>query len=257
MRVRIFELSRKVVSNLPAWTRSVHSLSWLHVLNADDLDAVTMASYSNQAGAEFDSEEHNLGGLWSWEEAAFRQCLSERANVLIAGAGGGREMIALAKMGFNVFGFDASEDLTKACRDNLQEAGVPGEIVFAPPGEVPSRSQTYDALVVGRGVYHHIPGRARRIKFLKACRQLLKDGSPLVMGDFLTRAKPRSLTDFALSKKVEPGDSVTTCFFHFFTREEIVSELGQSGFESIDYRVTPFPGGGDLAHVIARSSSGE
>jgi len=239
-----------VTNRLPQWASVLHSTVWLRLLDARDLDDITMNLYSSRVGAGFDGVKHNLSPLWPWEENAFRQFLPLHANVLVAGAGGGREMIALAKAGHEVIGFDASNDLVVACRENLRRAGVSATIMDAAPGQVPSGLGVHDALVIGRGVYHHIPHRNRRMDFLRACRAHIETGSPLFVGDFLTRAEEQRSSR---PVRFERGDLVGSAFFHKFTRDEIVAELDQSGFDLVEFRVTPFEDGGGLAHAIARA----
>lgn len=236
---------------LPPRIRSLHSFVWLHALNSDDLNDLTIDSYKESTG--FETPEHNLKGLWEWEESVFQECFSHCKRVIVAGAGGGREMIALSRMGMEVVGFDPSNDLVEACRRNLRLAKVPAVCFFAPPGEIPGESKSFDGLVIGRGVYHHIPGSARRVAFLKACARRVFNGSPVAIGDFLTRTSKRSLTSYALGSAIEQGDAISTSFYHYFTQEEIRSELDQAGYDLEEYRVTPFPGGAKLAHVIART----
>lgn len=248
-RARLFKWSRATVGRLPL-ARAAHSAAWLRLLDPDDLNALTLDSYSNAAASGFEREDHNLRGVWPWEEAAFDQFLAGRRRILVAGAGGGREMIALARAGHRVVGFDASADLAAACRAHLREAGVEGAMLTAPPGQVPADIGRHDGLVIGRGVYHHFPRRARRIEFLAACRAALEPGSPLVMGDVLTRsddgARPSPRT-------IERGDHVGSAFFHYFTPRELADELGQAGFDLVEHRVTPFGDDTQLAHLIARS----
>ena len=256
-RAKLFKRSHAVVRQLPSWVNAAHSFLWLHILQTSDLNDITMDSYSGEGRTSFGSEEHNLNGLWDWEKAAFGQCFSGCKSVLVAGAGGGREVIALASMGHNVSGFDASEDLIRDCLNNVRKVGVTATIQFAPPGEVPSGHRVHDALVIGRGVYHHIPGRRNRIRFLTACREQIKDDSPVFLGDFLIRTNARHrLTAFSPTNTVERGDSIGFSFFHYFTHDEIRRELDLAGFELVEYRITPFPGGEcSMAHVLARSKS--
>ena len=246
----LFERSRSVIRALPARAETVHSFLWLHVLNARDVDEITLHSYEGPSG--FESEAHNLQPLWAWEHSAYEQYFAASNSILVAGAGGGREMIALARMGFQVTGFDASSDLVAACKDNLQKANISAEILVASPAGVPAECGVHDALVIGRGVYHHIPGRARRIRFLQECRKHIKPGAPLVMGDFHTRGDKRPLTAFALSRKIEEGDAIGDSFVHYFTGHEIKTELEDAGFELVQFRPTPFPGA-SLGHATANS----
>ncbi len=221
----------------------------MRLLTLDDLDRITMECYSKRAPSGFDSSDHNLGGLWSWEESAFQDYLPPAGRVLVAGAGGGREMVALARSGYQVVGFDASQDLVDSCRANLGLAGVTAEALWAAPGDVPRDIGPFDALVVGRGVYHHIPRASRRVRFLSACRDQLAPGAPLLLGDVLFTEAPRKPPS---GSAVEAGDHVGSAFFHRFTRDEIDSELGRAGFDLVDFRRTPFDGG-TLAHAVARA----
>src|SRR5699024_10154821 len=106
----------------------------------------------------------------------------------VAGAGGGREVIALARLGYHVTAFDSSPYLTAACRHNLEKAGCTAQILNAPPDQFPRRLDVYDALLIGRGCYHHIPGCRRRIEFLKEGRFWLNSGAPIPLSDFCTRS---------------------------------------------------------------------
>ena len=161
-------------------------------------------------------------------------------------------MIALAKMGIQVVGFDASEDLAAACKENLFKAGVMGEISWVKPGKTYESVMLHDGLVIGRGVYHHIPSRKRRIEFLNSCRKQIKEGAPMFLGDVLIRTSKGRFAASALPSAIEHGDSVSDCFYHYFTRTELLLELAQGGYDVEDYRSTPVLGANSLAHVICR-----
>lgn len=250
LKSRVFERSRALTDRLPAPLKSAHSFLWLHVLTADDLDQITLNSYRGKTG--FESEDHNLRALTISEKNTFEQAFAGCKSILVAGAGGGREMIALARDGHEVTGFDISSDLVDACQSNLQAATVAGTIFLVRAGEVNGGSRVHDGLVIGRGVYHHIPGRTRRIRFLKKCGDTLAAGAPVVISDFMTRSRKRPLTAFAVSPKVEAGDAISSSFYHFFTQDEISTELDQAGFDLVDYRQSPIPGGGHVAQAIGR-----
>lgn len=252
LRTSIFRRSQRLVRPLPGAARAIHSLLWLHLLDHRDLDDLTLLSYANSSGSGFASEAHNIADLHAWEEATFREFLSGQMRVLVAGAGGGREMIALARMGHKVTGFDASDDLAEACRANLTTAGVTATMINAGPGAVPDGQGRFDALVIGRGVYHHIPGRTKRITFLRACAALLVDCAPLIMGDVLTRQKHKRAELLTRLIAKESGDSISDSFYHFFTVEELAEEIAEAGFADVDCRFTPVPGRRRLAHVVAR-----
>ena len=248
LRTRAYRRSQRIVRHLPGAVRSAHSLLWLRLLDHRDIDQLTMHSYASRSGSGFDSEAHNVAGLHASEETAFRDMLTAGMRVLVAGAGGGREMIALAKAGHDVTGFDAAADLVEACRANLAIAGARGTMMTAQPGAVPDCGGGFDALVIGRGVYHHIPGRTNRIAFLRACAAMIEEDGPMIMGDVLTRS---TLGRWAMTS-AEPGDSLSDCFYHYFTVELLAAEIAEAGFDAIECRATPSHGASQLTHVIAR-----
>jgi hypothetical protein len=246
-RLGAYKLSWMLAKRLPPLARSAHSRLWLHVLRSSDLIDLTVASYGGQSG--FESEEHNSAGLWSWERAVIEEYFCGCSKILVAAAGAGREMIPLFEAGFTVTGFDVSADLVEAGRRNLAKAGVLGELQLAPACSVPHDLELQDALIVGRGAYHHIPDRLRRVGFLEACRMKLRQNAPILIGDFLTRSSARVGRRGAR----EIGDGLNSSFFHYFNEEEIRSEMDAAGFDLIDFRPTPFLGGGNTAHAIGRA----
>lgn len=255
LRVSLFRLSRRLLRPIAqfALARSLHSLFWLQIMRPHDLELITQLSYSGDDGESFASFEHNSFGLWEWEKAAFADSLEHCKNVLIIGAGAGREMIALGKMGFNVTGLEPSADLVAAGKRNLLEAGVQGDLRCEAPSRVPPEIGTFDAIILGRGVYHHIPRSHRRIRFLQECRAHLGPQGTLAVGDFHTRPSRRQRW-FSLAGRLrdERGDALGGSYFHYFTQQEIEQEFAAAGFEIISYRPTPFPGINSLAHLVAR-----
>ena len=238
---------------------------WLGLLDANDLNAVTAMPYSTPGG--FDSEEFNFQGLWSWEEAVIERIFGDCRTILIAAAGGGREAIALGSKGFEVTAFDCSETLTRAARTNLAKAGVKAVVLDSAPDDVPDGLGEYDGLLVGRGAYHHIPGRQRRIQFLKKCRAHLPANAPLFLDDFhvmppdnkglmRTAVIARFVRRMRSSQEpVELGDQLNPAnFYHRFQREQMETELSEAGFQLELYATSPMENSDNLAHVIATAA---
>ena len=169
---------------LPGRLAALHRAIWLGLLDSQALNEVTRFQYSSSSG--FGAEGHNLAGLWPWEADTIRKYLADCPNVLVAGAGGGREAIALAQLGYNVTAFDFCETLTAACRRHIANAGITARVLDAPPDGLPDDLGVYDGMIAGRGFYHHIPGRGRRIAFLEGCRTHIVPGGPLFLSDFFT-----------------------------------------------------------------------
>ena len=245
--------------------QSLWQAVWLGLLDAKGLNEITWVYYMGKSG--FEAEEFNIHqGLWPWEANAIHSHFKENKRVLVAGAGGGREVIALVRFGYEVTAFDFSTYLTAACRRNLEKAGCLAQVLDAPPNGFPEGLDVHDALLIGRGFYHHIPGRIRRIGFLKACRAGLKFGAPIILSDFFTRSvssrfhlRIRTIANFlrqlrSRSERVELGDWLTNCMQHAFTREEIEQEFLDAGLTLEIFAVSPFSEDSHLAHVLGRTA---
>lgn len=249
---------------LPSKLRVVHQAIWLGILDEDSLNDVTRADYSDSSGF-VDGDYNILQGLWQWEEAIVRDFFPRAGRVLVAGAGGGREPIALRRLGFEVSAFDFSTELTTACRLNAAKAGTDIVVFEAPPDALPEEAGIYDAIYVGRGFYHHIPSARRRIRFLQQCRAHLLEGSPLFISDFFTRsagarrfaviqAIANCIRVLRRGHPVETGDWVSSAMQHAFVQEQIESELRAGGFRVEHYADSPFDSDSHLAHALGISA---
>jgi 2-polyprenyl-3-methyl-5-hydroxy-6-metoxy-1,4-benzoquinol methylase len=262
-RIRLFHAMTRLLGWLPRRLKAAHMAIWLGFLDGDDLNELTAASYDDASG--FGTGEHNIVELWPWEQAAIAASFGDCRRLLIAAAGGGREAIALAKKGFAVTAFDSSGFLTAACKTNADSAKVRVEVLHSRPDQVPSGLGEYDGLVVGRGAYHHIPGRGRRVRFLQQCGAHLSPGAPVFVGDFQVRQKDAGsgLHTVRAAKlirrlrrsrdEIDVGDTLNQHqFFHRFAREEVEAELSAAGFRLECFEPAPFDQDSSLAFAIAR-----
>ena len=265
-RVRTFLKISGLTDWLPQKLKAAHMAIWLGFLDNSDLNEVTAANYNLSSG--FESESHNLCGLWPCEEDVITRIFPDCQSLLVAAAGGGREAIALAKKGFEVTAFDSSEALTSACRANIAKAELKATILDSEPDQIPSGLGVYDGLVVGRGAYHHIPGRRRRIRFLQKCREHLRHNAPVFLDDFHTLpivSKGFERTAYIASfvrrvrrsqDAIEIGDQLSPLnFYHRFQRQEVEVELHEAGFQLQFFAETPWGDGANLAHAVARATS--
>src|SRR5690242_7785349 len=101
----------KPLSGVASMIEALWRAIWLGLLEADALNEITWAYY--MGGSGFEDEEFNTGqGLWPWEASAIQNYFHGHQRVLVAGAGGGREVIALIRLGHEVTAFDFSSFLT-------------------------------------------------------------------------------------------------------------------------------------------------
>jgi len=108
---------------LQRWVRLLgilHEGFWLGCLDPDDLTAVTIRSF--QQSRMYNGLEHNQSGLLPWEWDAISRFFRPRSRILVAASGGGRELIALHRLGFEADGFDAlrasSRPADGSCRNS-------------------------------------------------------------------------------------------------------------------------------------------
>ena len=127
---RIYRRTLPIFSRLLKLQRAVFNGLWLGVLGRDSIHALDELYYDEQS--LYHEDAHNLGGLSAWErevlDVYFKQCRS----VLVGSAGGGREVIALQKSGFDADGFECHAGLVGTANRLLAEEGLRPSVVQAP-----------------------------------------------------------------------------------------------------------------------------
>lgn len=160
---------------------STTSWSWTP---PDRRDEVTAAIYARQprylrGGVAFD------GGLARWEEDAFARPEWPRSGkILIAGAGGGREVRALAQRGYAVRGFEPLGSFAEACArecaavlDATCVEGSYADLVEAARGGTGRLASLvgaapFDAILLGWGSLAHVVDPERVEAIFDAARKL-------------------------------------------------------------------------------------
>ncbi len=245
LRVRWFKQADQWFTRLVSMASAIHEGFWLGTLSTDDLDAITSEHY--RKSQEYASPEHNQRGLFDWETTVVNPYFQPGSRILVAAAGGGREVLALRRGGFQAEGFDCSRSLVQASDAIFDRLGEPRGVAHCASGEVPSGPADYQALIVGWSGYTHIPTRRRRIAFLRDLRSRALPGAPLLISFFPREVSSRyenlnywtaRISRVLLrgrKEESELGDHVGWCFTHTFTREEIEAELRAAGFRPVFY----------------------
>jgi hypothetical protein len=177
---------------------------------------------------------------------------------LVAAAGGGREVLALCNEGFDAEGFECSLPLVHASQKMLAHFGGASRVIHCPADAVPEGAPIYEGLIVGWTSYMHIPTNVRRILFLQALRRRALPRSPVLIS-FLTQSRNANFDAAVLrtakffqffigrrDDRLELGDHINgQTYMHWFTRDQIESEMGSSGF-----RVAHYCEEGDLGYAV-------
>lgn len=238
--------------------RTLHHGVWLGLLDGNRLAQVGQLQYGRWL--RYREPEHNLGGFFDWEETAVSRWFPASGKVVIGAVGGGREAVAFARRGFKVTAFECHPELAADAQALLQSQGLPGSVTHTPANAVYGPDAPYDALVLGWGAYIHIPGRIGRIDLLRQFRNLAGAESPFLLS-FFCRPKDsrRFLWVYRIARSIrwlkrsneplELGDLMDGTFDHYFTEEEIRSELAEAGFRILYFTEKPF------GHAIALPAS--
>jgi hypothetical protein len=247
-----FFLERLILSIHNAAAALIQGLT-LGLLSNEQLERLTEQRYLQQA-AHYSRESHVDSGLFVWEREAIGRYFPPDGRILVAAAGAGREMIALADSGFTVHGFDCCAPLVESGQSALRKHHIDAKLIYAPPSTVPACGRRYDAVLVGFSGYMYIPGRARRIHFLRGLREFLDPAAPVMVS--FTEGLPgrrrvwtarigSAVRRLRRAESVEEGDCLKAGFQHHFDRQQIFSEMSEAGID-----LTYFSGGTCYGHAV-------
>ena len=207
--------------------------------------AIDEALYSLRTN--YRSAEHNRQGLAGWEREAVKAYFTAGSRIMVLGVGGGREVIALRRLGFDAFGWESHPELVTAAAELLAEEGHAGVIHHVARDAVPAGTEAYDGIVLGWGMYMLVHGRPRRVELLRAARERLAPGGPLLLSFFARGGDdPRAIRVHRVARilrrmlgrePVQLGDDMLPNVVHRFTRDEIEGELREAGFHLLRYEV--------------------
>lgn len=223
-------------------------------------DAVTAWVYGNEAGYRpgkglFES------GLLLWElEAVGTPPFPPSGRVLVGGVGGGREMVGLGRLGYEVVAFEPSplvEAASLAARDlpgvRVVKASY-GDVVSAARGE-PSPLTTvltkpFDGVVLGWGSLSHVVTEEERRHLLPSLKALVPN-APVLCSFWSTSSAELPGSSATALRRIarrlerfqEPGLRFLprAGFVHVFRKDEFYEFARRGGYRVVTYAGEPFP----------------
>ena len=240
---RLSHWSFRFLKNLTSFLDAASSGFWLGVMSQRSLDYSDELSYSQNKF--YTDDKYNESGLFDWEKPIIEKHFSQVKTILLIAAGGGREVLALSKMGFNVDACECNPKLIEYANNLLQKNQINNEIKYLPGNSVPGEIKKYDGIIIGWGAYSLIQGNKKRLSFLAGLYPFLNKETPLMISFLITRGRNKrdkiiqNVSNFfrilTNRDKTEPGDRLEPDFIHYFTEEEIKNEIAQSKFRLTDY----------------------
>ncbi|MCP4660439.1 MAG: SAM-dependent methyltransferase [bacterium] len=250
---RFYFQSRRRLRQIFAFFEAIFDGIWLGLLDRESLHRIDEHCYDSWS--EYHSEEHNRRGWFAWEEEAVTTYFGDCRRLLVAGAGGGREVLALCKAGYEVDAFECHPALAALANRWLREAGFSCEVDVVARDQTAPRSRSYDGLIVGWGTYMLIQGRDKRVAFLRSLRDRVPARAPVLLSFHHRDPAPRRFKVIAAvgnlfrwilrRRRLDLGDALAPNYVHYFAKEEIASELRQAGFEMV------FHGTEDYGRAVA------
>jgi hypothetical protein len=218
---------------------------WLGVLDRRTLHAIDDLAYRRWRPL-YQNPEYNRRGLFEWEREAIESYFPDRGRLTVIGAGGGREVLALSAMGYDVAGVECNRVLIEAANRLLREAGSGSTVSWLPRDAAPRDRGRLDGVIVGWGAYTLMVGRKRRIRFLRGLAESLASGAPVLISFYTWNGRLRHLRWIHLvattirrvlrREPVEPGDDLAPNFIHHFTAQQVEQELREGGYELCEFR---------------------
>lgn len=243
LSLKIFMLSRDLFNKMLIVLQSGFTGLWLGLLSREALYQYDQMNYDKSK--MYQDDTYNLSGLFKWEKACLDTYFTSGKSILLPGAGGGREVIALHRLGYQVDGYECNPRLTESANEFLARQNVAARVSLSPRDAVPQTGKLYDGIIAGWGMYMHIQNSAFRIAFLNQLRKQCKPGAPILLSFFSRKNNPfyfrfiprvGNIFRWLLRReRVEMGDYLLPIYVHYFMEQEVASEMKAAGFQLVYY----------------------
>ena len=175
-----------------------------------------------------------------WEELRFLDgYVGDSERVLDLGCGNGRLYELFRKKNVDYYGIDISERLVELAKRRYPQA----KFWAADALNLPFFDNFFDK-VISIAVFHHVPSKESRLKFLKEAKRVLKPGGTFILIVWNLNSFNKSLMflKYGLKKILKrssldfgdaflPWGEEVLRYVHRFSKGELIKLLGESGFK--------------------------
>jgi len=238
---RINNFNQRIIN----FFHAVQTGFWLGVMGEKSLDYSDELIYNSTK--KYREDNYNLSGLFDWEKPMIQKHFLNAKNILVIAAGGGREVVALSRMGFEVDAYECNTTLVDYATSLLQGNGIKSTIKYLPRNTVPDEIKKYDGIIIGWGAYSFITSSKKRLSFLSDLYPFLHKESSLIISFLYSKRRNKSdkviknvsnfFRFFSGSDTTEAGDRLVPDYMHYFTEEEIKDELTRCNYKVKDFQI--------------------
>lgn len=240
------------------FTQLLAEAFWLAVLPSKAIAAIDAFHYSRSS--KYKGKNFNATLLSNWEQAMVDTYFTKCKTLMVLAAGGGREVYALLKAGYQVDGYECNPVLVQDAKKWLKAEGYSEEAIeVVPPSHAPNNGKIYDAVILGWGAYIHVKGRAARIQLLREIAAHLNSGAPFMLSYWYAHSYTlnycrklykvnRFFCRLFFTRPIEQGERLAPFSARYFTHEEIAAELSEAGFTVLYQQSEPY------GHTVAQKN---
>ena len=183
--------------------------------------------------------KRSFEGLRKWERSIVDRFMTP-GKVLSIGCGGGREVFALEKCGYEITGIDVSKEQIEGAKKARDEINSTAQFTLYDGRQIPFGNSYFDAITLWSQVIGNVPGAEQRLSLIWECYRVLdKDGILSLSAHNIERTMPRlreSGTEFVELEGGDQGDLLLKmhdglqCYWHYFTQKELRDLCCDAGF---------------------------
>jgi len=237
--------SAELPKKLAYGARAVMNGFWLGALSDEQLRALDERYYAREA--IYRTSEWNEQGLFDWEEKLVRAHFPQDGTLVVLGSGGGREVLALRRDGYDAVGYEAHPELAAFADEFMTAHGHPSQSHHVARDAFPDDVGACSGVIVGWAAYSLIHGRDRRIALLRSARAHLPRGGSVLVSFFekrrgdrearFTRTLANGLRRLRGAAPIELGDTLRPNLIHVFNPAELADEASAAGFDIVAHEV--------------------